>query len=600
MNGRAQPAKGDELMHTLALRSREMILLVFTTGSALGLLSCANSSVPGGDSPDELGQAAVPLDENGRPVGWEARTHDRDATPDYQVVFPEDKVNRLDITITSEAWKAMQDDMTEIYGEPGRGDQGGLIPGAPGQGGFPGGVGGVPDEILQACAGMQEGDACTAAFGGTEAAGSCTALGDGQLACVPEGGPGGFGGAGDGAPGPLPGDGFDAGGPLGSTRNPIYVPSTVEYEGATWWYVGIRFKGQSSLTSSWSSGIGKLPLRLDFDQFEGEHPEIDNQRFYGFKELSLASNWSDSSLLREKVAHDIFREAGVPAPRTAFYRVYIDFGEGPQYFGLYTATETPDKPMLDAQFGAAGGNLYKPNSTWVAFKEEDFDKETNEDEGDWSDVQAAIAALHADRSDPESWQTGLEATLNVDGFIHWLAVNTVIQNWDTYGNMAQNYYLYANPAGGSRLNWIPWDNNMALAESAAIDNLQAPGGVDGAPGAEQAGGLGGLGRPLSLSLDEVDENWPLIRFLMDDPVYWGVYVSYVQHTIDGAFAVEPTRARYQAAHDLIAPYAVGSEGEEPGYTFLSDPQKFDEGLQYLLDHVARRNQAALDFLEAAR
>ncbi len=66
-----------------------------------------------------------------------------------------------------------------------------------------------------------------------------------------------------------------------------------------------------------------------------EYTEIDDQRFYGFKQLSLSSNYSDNSFLREKVAADIFRESGVPAAQTAFYQVYVDYGEGPIYFGLY-------------------------------------------------------------------------------------------------------------------------------------------------------------------------------------------------------------------------------------------------------------------------
>ena len=49
----------------------------------------------------------------------------------------------------------------------------------------------------------------------------------------------------------------------------------------------------------------------------------------------------------------------------------------------------------------------------------------------------------------------------MDGFLRWLAVNTVIQNWDTYGKMTHNYYLY-NHTTGKGLTWIPWDNNEAL------------------------------------------------------------------------------------------------------------------------------------------
>ena len=534
---------------------------------------------------------------DGRPVGWSAETHSNDVAADYAVVFPEAKVNRLDITIASEDWQAMQDNMVELYGQPGEGNQtaggAGQEPFLPGggdlgtDGRFPGGAGAMPEELTEACAELQEGDDCTASVGGFAVTGTCTLSEDDALVCIPEMD---FDQPQDGAmpDGGVPGGGMGGMG-FGGGANPMYVPCTVEFEGNTWWYVGVRYKGQSSLTSTWSAGVGKLPLRFDFDEFEDDHPEVDDQRFYGFKELSLASNWSDSSYLREKVAHDIFREAGVPAPRTAFYRVYIDFGEGATYFGLYTMTEVPDDPMLLDQFGNDDGNLYKPTSNWVTFDEDGFDKETNQDDEDWSDVEAAIDALHADRSDGEAWRAGLEAVFDVDGFLRWLAVNTVIQNWDTYGNMAQNYYLYGNPDDDGRLHWIPWDNNMAL--------MDGTGGTTGAdsPGGDR--GFGGMGRTLSLSLDEVDDSWPLIRYLADDPVYWAAYVEYVQETVQDAFAVDATQERYQAAHDLIAPYVVGDEGELSDYTLLSGSEEFEAGLAYLLDHVVERNQAVQEFLE---
>ncbi len=516
---------------------------------------------PTGDS----GLASPELGDDGRPVGWNSESHSKESGARYSAVFPDNAVKRLDITIAAGDWQMMQDDMVSKYGEPGA---------AGGLGGFPGFDGNLPEDFegLGDLAGFDgtfpegfEGFGDLPGFDGTLPEGFGDLPGfDGTL-------PEGFGDS-PGAPGDFP---VGAGGFLGDTENPVYVPCHVEFEGKTWWYVGIRYKGQSSLASTWQSGIGKLPLRLDFDQFEEEYPETSDQRFFGFHDLSLASNWSDASLLREKVGHDIFRDAGVPAPRTGFYRIYVDFGEGPTYFGLYTMTEIPDDPLLASHWDDDSGNLYKPTSNWVTFSEAQFDKETNQGDADWSDVQAAIAALHADRSDPATWRAGLESVFNVDGFLRWLAVNTVIVNWDSYGRMAQNYYLYANPSDGGRLNWIPWDLNMALSSSS---------------------GFGGAAP--SLELDDVRDDWPLIRYLLDDSVYWSTYVRYVREASEGAFAVDRAQTRFQAAHDLIAPYVVGADGEQSGYTFVSDPQQFDDALDELLEHVVKRQEAALEFLAA--
>ena len=98
----------------------------------------------------------------------------------------------------------------------------------------------------------------------------------------------------------------------------------------------------------------------------------------------------------------------------------------------------------------------------------------------------------------------------------------------------------------------------------------------------------------------MDENWPLIRYLMDDPVYWETYVSHVQDVVEGALGVEPTRERVRAAHGLIAPYVAGPDGEQPGCTFLLGSRDFDTELDSLLNHVFQRNKAAFEFLEANR
>ena len=101
---------------------------------------------------------------------------------------------------------------------------------------------------------------------------------------------------------------------------------------------------------------------------------------------------------------------------------------------------------------------------------------------------------------------------------------------------------------------------------------------------------------LSLDLSEVGDTWPLIRYLMDDPVYRAAYVAEVRAFTEGTFNVAAIQARFQAEHDLIQPYVTGSEGEQTGYTLLSSPDEFETALTTLLQFVADRSQAAATFL----
>ena len=508
-------------------------------------------------------------DDVERPVGWNEETHGDEASPDYEVVFPEEMVNEITISISTENWQTMLDDMTELYGEFGtRQEMGGQLGNWNNKS--------QNDAVPEGEAGQAEGmpqpenrqDQPPKAGDGEVP----EAQGDPQ---APEAGGGVPFGRDQNRDQGMPGMG---GGTLGIEENPVWAPATIEFSGETWTNVGIRFKGNSSLMSSWGSGNYKIPFKLDFDEFEDDYPEINDQRFYGFKQLSFSSNFGDESFLRERVTADIFREAGVVSSHTAFYAVYIDTGEGPQYFGLYTAVEVVDDTVIEDQFEDSSGNVYKPSGTGASFaegsfNEDDFDKETNIDEADWSDVQVLYDVLHSESrlTDPETWRAELESVFDVNSFINWLAVNTIVQNWDTYGVMTHNYYLYHNPQN-DLLTWIPWDNNEAMKSS------------------------GGRGNTLSLGLDEVSEQWPLIRYLMDDEVYWQMYLADLELTIQGAFEPQKLAEKLSELHTLIEPYVVGENGEVQGYTNLKSEDEFYTRLDELIQHVNQRYDDVTQFL----
>ena len=159
-------------------------------------------------------------------------------------------------------------------------------------------------------------------------------------------------------------------------QNPVWVEAEISFNNEIWQHVGIRFKGNSSLRSTWGSGSLKLPFKLDFDEFEDQYPETDDQRLYGFKQLSFSSGFHDESLLREKIAADVFREAGVPSAQTAFYAVSVDYGEGPVYLGLYTAVEVVDDTLIETQFSDDSGNVYKPEGMGATFAVNSFSEES--------------------------------------------------------------------------------------------------------------------------------------------------------------------------------------------------------------------------------
>lgn len=436
-----------------------------------------------------------------RPEGWSDETHGNNVEPNYQIVFPDDRVNQIKITIEPDDWEDMQANMNQLFGTKVTEQDNGALPDTR--------IGRLP----------------------------------GWLDMSPE--------------------------------NPMWVPATIEFNGLTWTYVGIRYKGNSSLTSSWRNDILKMPFKIDFDEFEDEYPATDNQRFYGFKQLSFSNAFKDSTYMRDVISADLLADAGLVSAETAYYEVVLDFGDGPINLGLYVAIEVIDDTVIDRYFGDDAGNIYEGDGPGVSLAKGTFNqiqnsflKENNLTQADWSDIEELYNTLHsAERiSDPETWRQNLESVFDVDVFLEWLSISAIIQHWDTYGYMTHNFYLYHDP-DTDLLTWISWDHNEVL-------------------------GIGGGGRRAAtagisfFSKEEVEKNWPLIRYLLDDPVYYSRYVGYIAETIDSFFDPDDMREKCQELSELITPY-ISKYGDE---------DTFELAVKELIDRINERYQMVNDFL----
>ncbi len=372
---------------------------------------------------------------------------------------------------------------------------------------------------------------------------------------------------------PLP---KEAGGKL-VPRQPVWIPATVSFEGRTLVDVGFRLRGNFTLINTWKMGRSKLPFSLNFDHFEKQNPATHNQRLFGIKSLALLNGSGDPTLVRESLAAEAFRAMDLPTPRHAFYRVNLDTGTGAVYAGLYTAVEIPSEAFLGQAFGSDTGNLYKPDGPGAQFEIFDaasFEKKNNEKQADFSDVRGLFAALHASRANSATWRAGLDAVLDVGGFLRWLATNTALENWDTYGVLPHNYYLYHDPKK-SLFQWIPWDLNSSFSDGFLF--WKTP----------------------SFGMREVGRTWPLIRFTMDDPSYKATYLQALARLKEGPVSPAALGNRARAMHDLIAPHVTGPKGERPGYTLLNQAMEFEAGHVALHDRLVKRQSELAGFLSAA-
>jgi uncharacterized protein (TIGR03437 family) len=107
--------------------------------------------------------------------------------------------------------------------------------------------------------------------------------------------------------------------------------------------IGIRSRGHGSRSPD------KPNLRVDFNRYEP------GQQFLGLSSLVLKANNQDGSMLREQTWMKLWGRTGMPAPREAFCRLYVNN----QYYGVYLLTEEIRDSFTERYLGEKGGDLYK-------------------------------------------------------------------------------------------------------------------------------------------------------------------------------------------------------------------------------------------------
>ncbi len=239
------------------------------------------------------------------------------------------------------------------------------------------------------------------------------------------------------------------------------VPAKFEAGGQTLENVGVRFKGNSSYMMS-ARGL-KRPFKIDFNHYD------DKLRWAGLKEVSLSNNFADPSQLRETLAYNVFRAAGVPASRTAFVELSLTVpGKyDREFLGLYTLIEVVDKAFLKDRLDASKGMLLKPERVrQLDYLGESWDKyvERYRPKGSPSkDEKRALIAFTklVHQADDTTFAKEIGAALDIDLFMRFLAVHSAILNLDSFMTLGHNYYMYLHP-GTKKFIFLPWDLNHSF------------------------------------------------------------------------------------------------------------------------------------------
>jgi spore coat protein CotH len=190
-------------------------------------------------------------------------------------------------------------------------------------------------------------------------------------------------------------------------------------------------------------------FRIKVDEFN------DNQRVFGLEDITLNNGNQDPSRIKTCLSYEVFRAAGVKAPRCNFAHVRVTHEGGTADLGIYAHVESIKSAFLQRAFGSASGNLYEAPAAsdlrpgLVEF----YEIKNNEESNDTSDIwRFAHDLFRVPRAD---LLAAIGQYVDVDTFLTFWTTEALVGHWDGYASDRNNHYLYVNPADGL-FRFIPW------------------------------------------------------------------------------------------------------------------------------------------------
>lgn len=140
---------------------------------------------------------------------------------------------------------------------------------------------------------------------------------------------------------------------LSTAINETYYPCDVVINGTTFKNVGIRAKGNTSLSAVYKD---KTTQRYSFKLEFGHY--VKGQTCFGLDKLVLNNNYADATSMKEAITYDMFAYLGADA---SLYN-YASISVNGTYWGCYLALEAVEKSFALRNYGVDYGELYKPDS----------------------------------------------------------------------------------------------------------------------------------------------------------------------------------------------------------------------------------------------
>jgi hypothetical protein len=211
-----------------------------------------------------------------------------------------------------------------------------------------------------------------------------------------------------------------------------FVHATLRENTLAYKDVALHLKGS---VGSFRELDDKPALTLDFDKFDA------GQKFHGLRRIHLNNSVEDPSFCNELIGGELFRAAGVPAPRVTHAIVELNG----RRLGLYVVKEGFTEDFLACYYDKFSGELYEPGEGHDVNQK----LKRNSVKAPAQDPAAletlAAAALENDLSKRSQL---LEKSLDVNEFTAFMAMEIMVGHRDGYCLARNNYRVYHDVESG--------------------------------------------------------------------------------------------------------------------------------------------------------
>lgn len=229
---------------------------------------------------------------------------------------------------------------------------------------------------------------------------------------------------------------------VGRARSLMGTRAQVYYDGVFYDNVYVRGRGYSS-----RAGWPKKSFKIEFNT---GYPFRFSPDAEPVKEFDLNNTYSDKAYIRQPLAWETYRDAGVPYCISFPMRVQ----QNGTFHSVAIYVEHPDEQFLERLGLDPDGAFYKMFSGADSATSR-VEKKTRRDE-DHSDLQALLDGIDLEGEERTAY---LFDHLNVPAIVNYLAVTALMHDTDC---ATKNYYLYRDTEGTGEWTFVPWDKDLTF------------------------------------------------------------------------------------------------------------------------------------------